>query len=439
MAEPDERDVSHGASRFKPAAQPHLRTSQAPRRSGFAKFLCFIAVLAVLVLVGFIFWRHRPVSVYVDGESRTVFMRSTVEDLFMDERPDVASGNLVSVTGNVLGEHQGNPFEAQVDGNEVSYEESRGYQLFGGENVSFTDGGDRLEEYTTEVTRMAPKLEVVVRDGTPEKGYMVQQGTVQYVSDWGQPGTHEVRHGVLSGETGDGTVVEEPRNTVVTVQNIHPDNDEKLVALTFDDGPSYFTETYLDILEQHGVKATFCIIGEQVADGAYVIGETDAAGHLIASHTWDHKQLTTLEADQVRQELGDTATALQDVIGANVNFLRPPYGDLDSGVWLGSGGNIAVSMYWTHDSLDWETPGVDAIVHNATEPMAPGSVILMHDGGGDRSQDVEALPRIIEAWQAAGYRFVTMRELLESDSSIDLSAVDLGSMPPDGMWPTELA
>ncbi len=439
MAELDERDVSHGASRFKPAAQPHLRAPQEARRSGFTKFLCVVAVLAVLVLAGFIFWRHRPVSIYVDGDPRTVFKRSTVEDLFRDERPDVAPGNLVSVTGNVLGERQGNPFSAQVDGNEVSYEESLEYRLFGGENVSFADGDDRIEEYTTEVTRMAPRLEVVVRDGTPEKGYMVQQGTVQYVSDWGRPGTHEVHHGVLSGETGDGTVIEEPRNTVVTVQNIHPDNDEKLVALTFDDGPSYFTETYLDILAQHGVKATFCIMGEQVADGAYVIGETAAAGHLIASNTWDHKQLTTLEADEVQREIGDTAAALRDVIGTDVNFLRPPYGDLDSQAWLNSGGHVAVSVYWTHDSLDWEMPGVDAIVHNATEPMAPGSVILMHDGGGDRNQDVEALPRIIEAWQAAGYRFVTMRELLESDSSIDLSAVDMGSMPADGMWPTELA
>ena len=82
---------------------------------------------------------------------------------------------------------------------------------------------------------------------------------------------------------------------------------------------------------------------------------------------------------------------------------------------------------------------MDAIVQNATQYMSPGSVILMHDGGGDRSQDVEALPRIIKAWQDAGYRFVTMQELLESDSSIDMSAVNIGAMPADTMWPSELA
>ena len=268
---------------------------------------------------------------------------------------------------------------------------------------------------------------------------MVQQGTIQYVSQWGKAGRHEVRHGQRSGETGDGEVVEEPQNCVVTVQNIHPDNDEKLVALTFDDGPSYYTDSYLKILAEHDVKATFCIIGEQVSDGQSVIAQTAAAGHLIASHTWDHKQLTTLDEAQVKQELGDTAQALANVLGSSVTFLRPPYGDIDEQVWLKSGGAIAASMYWTQDSLDWERPGVDAIVSNATQYMAPGSVILMHDGGGDRSQDQEALPRIIAAWKEAGYRFVTMRELMESDSSIDLSAVNIGAMPADAVWPTELA
>ena len=223
------------------------------------------------------------------------------------------------------------------------------------------------------------------------------------------------------------------------MQDIHPDNDQKLVALTFDDGPSYYTQTYLDILAQHDVKATFCIIGNQVADGAYVIGQTAQAGHLIASHTWGHLQLTALEPEQVYEEVASAATALRDVIGTDVNFVRPPYGDITDQVWLYTGGAMAVSLYWTHDSLDWETPGVDAIVQNCTQNMAPGSVILMHDGGGDRSQDVEALPRIIKAWQDAGYRFVTIRELLESDSSVDLSAVNAGAMPTDAAWPTSLA
>ncbi len=432
--------ASEGASRFKPDAQPHKRGSaRMTSRKRPPTIAIILGLLVGAALVGLIFWRHRPVSIMVGGEPRTVFMRSTVGQLFNDEHPHVKPGNLVSVAGNVLAEGAGFPFTCVINGTEYKYEDAHEQLLMGDEDVVFKNGNDKLEGYTSEVTAMAPKLELSVGEGTPQKGYMVQQGTVQYVKQWGRPGTHEVRHGVQSGETGDGEVKEPPQNCVIGVQNIHPDNDEKLVALTFDDGPSYYTDSYLKILAENDVKATFCIIGEQVADGQQVIAQVANAGHLIASHTWDHQQLTTLDADQVKKELGDTAKALADVVGNPVTFLRPPYGDLDSDVWLKSGGVVTTSMYWTHDSLDWEKPGVDAIVNNATQFMSPGSVILMHDGGGDRSQDIEALPRIIAAWKEAGYRFVTVRELMESDSSIDLSAVDVGSMPADAVWPSELA
>lgn len=432
--------ASSGAARFKPDAQPHERGAARPEQRGKTHG-CLIVLIVLLLFagVGVVFWWHRPVSVMVNGAPRTVFRLSTVGQLFDDERPRVKPGNLVSVAGSVLSEGKGYPFTCSVDGTRYEYQDAYDLVLHGEEDVTFMDGTDKLEGYTTEVTDLAPKLELSVAEDTPEKGYMVQQGTVQYVKQWGKPGTHEVRHGEQSGETGDGKVIDPAQNCIIGVQNIHPDNDEKLVALTFDDGPSYYTESYLKILAENDVKATFCIIGEQVADGRQVIAQTANAGHLIASHTWDHKQLTALDDKEVRREVGDTAQALADVVGSPVTFLRPPYGDLDGEVWVKSGGVATTSVYWTHDSLDWETPGVDAIVNNATQYMVPGSVILMHDGGGDRSQDVEALPRIIAAWKEAGYRFVTIRELMESDSSIDLSAVDMGSMPADAVWPNELA
>ena len=71
--------------------------------------------------------------------------------------------------------------------------------------------------------------------------------------------------------------------------------------------------------------------------------------------------------------------------------------------------------------------------------MWPGSVILMHDGGGERDQDLEALPRILKAWEDAGYTFVTVEELMASDSSINMDAISAGPMPADAVWPTELA
>ena len=126
--------------------------------------------------------------------------------------------------------------------------------------------------------------------------------------------------------------------------------------------------------------------------------------------------------------------------GLDTTSVRAPYGDLNIDVWLKSQGHMTLSVCWSHDSEDWTLPGADAIVSNCTSNMAPGSVILMHDAGGVREQGLEALPRIIEAWQNAGYRFVTVEELMASDSSIpEECCSNYRPMPEDAVWPTELA
>ena len=105
-----------------------------------------------------------------------------------------------------------------------------------------------------------------------------------------------------------------------------------------------------------------------------------------------------------------------------------------------SQGTISASILWNQDTLDWSLPGVDAIVENALANMAPGSVILMHDGGGDRSQDIQALPQIIERLQSSGYKLVTVSELMASDPEVPESiAKGDAAMPEGAVWPTEIA
>lgn len=403
-----------------------------------------VAIVAVLVLAllaggGVVFWRHRPVSITVNGEQRTVLKRTTYAKVFEGESIATKPGNLVSVSGNVLEEGNGYPYSITVNGIEVPYESAASQPVWGGEKIEFADGKDAIEPHTTEVVELLPKLEFKVAPGTGERGYMVQQGLVQYVTQWGKSGKHEVMHGERTGETAPGKTLEEAQNVVVVAQNIHPDNDQKLVAITFDDGPSYYTEPYLKILDEYGAKATFCIIGEQLADGGPVVSQTSNSGHQIISHSWSHLQLTTLDEPELHHQLADTANGLKECVGHDVRYIRPPYGDIDEQVWLKSKGDISVSVFWTHDSLDWEKPGVEKIVQNSTLAMKPGSVILMHDGGGERNQDLEALPQILKAWKDAGYQFVTIEELMASDSSIDMSVVKAGPMPEGSAWPTELA
>ncbi len=424
---------------FTPQSLPHQHAPMRRKRSKAPIVIILLVLLAGLGAGGFVFWQHRPVSITVDGQQRTVMRRSTYGQLFANESVSVTPGNLVSVTGNVLEEGKGNAYTATVNGAPLSFDEVNNAPIWGGEKIEFGNGDDVLEPHTSEVVDLPPKLEYRVAPGTGEKGYMVQQGTVQYVTQWGKTGKQEVLHGQTTGETGQGKVVEEAQNVVVVAQDIHPDDDKKLVAITFDDGPSYYTFDYLRILSENDAKASFCAIGEQLADGGPVVAQTHEAGHQILSHSWSHQQLTTLDEQQLAHELGDTAAELEKWAGSPVRFIRPPYGDIDEQVWLKSHGAMSASVFWTHDSLDWEKPGVDAIVDNCTKFMKPGSVILMHDGGGDRSQDLEALPRIIKAWKDAGYTFVTVEELMASDSSIDLSVVKAGPMPADAAWPTEVA
>ena len=120
-------------------------------------------------------------------------------------------------------------------------------------------------------------------------------------------------------------------------------------------------------------------------------------------------------------------------------MLRPPYGDLTPETWLASGGSFSASVIWNLDSEDWRLPGADAIVANCTNGAYPGAIVLMHDGGGNRDQDLEALPRILEALKAEGYRFVTLDKLMAMDSRIPADVATGNAVMPEGsVWPTEL-
>ena len=126
--------------------------------------------------------------------------------------------------------------------------------------------------------------------------------------------------------------------------------------------------------------------------------------------------------------------------GTTTATLRPPYGYWNMGCWLASYGTTSVMVTWTQDSEDWEQNGVTSIVNHAMDSVTNGSIILFHDSGGNRSQDLDALPQVIEKLKAQGYELVTLSELLASDSSIpaDIATCE-AKMPEDCVWPTEIA
>jgi len=184
----------------------------------------------------------------------------------------------------------------------------------------------------------------------------------------------------------------------------------KSIALTFDDGPSEYTDRILDILEEEDVPATFFVIGSQVTPDQYpTLKRMSGDGMEIAAHTWSHADLSHSSDNTVKNELDKTSEAIKQVTGDPTTCYRPPYGATSPRVRsLAEDQGYTTEQLWGIDSEDWQLPGADKIFKNATQsadtPESP-SVLLMHDGGGPREQTLEALPRIIQYYKDHGYTF----------------------------------
>ena len=179
------------------------------------------------------------------------------------------------------------------------------------------------------------------------------------------------------------------------------------IALTFDDGPSTFTLRILSVLQQEGVRATFFEIGHQVQASPSLAREVSQAGDVIGNHTWNHPNLTLLAPSQVRWQLSRTSAVILRVTGVSPRLFRPPYGAINATVREIARQLGLRPVLWSVDSLDWERPGVATIVSNVLNNARSGSIVLMHDGGGDRSETVQALPNIINGLRQRGFIFVT--------------------------------
>jgi len=180
-----------------------------------------------------------------------------------------------------------------------------------------------------------------------------------------------------------------------------------VVALTFDDGPDpTFTPKVLDVLARHQVPATFLMIGWEVAAAPDLVRRVVAAGNGVGSHTWNHVDLTHLGDAAMAVQVDKTEALLSSEAGWKVTCLRPPQGHEDARLVRRLSQRGLTTVLWSTDTRDWTRPGTDTIVRRALANLLPGTIILLHDGGGDRGETLAALPRIIESVQSQGYRLV---------------------------------
>ena len=191
--------------------------------------------------------------------------------------------------------------------------------------------------------------------------------------------------------------------------------EAKEVALTFDDGPSEYTPRYLEILKREGVGATFFTVGGMYSTyGANATVARDD-GFPVENHTFTHPQLPSLSAGEQSSQIDRTTNQMKLSGIQTPNLFRPPYGAYDAASLAATKKRGMLLVLWDVDTLDWSRPGVDSIVNAALSQVQPGSIILMHDGGGDRTQTLAALPRIISGLRDKGYRMVTVPRLLTDD------------------------
>jgi len=183
-----------------------------------------------------------------------------------------------------------------------------------------------------------------------------------------------------------------------------------VVALTFDDGPSAYTSAVLDVLRREQVHATFFLIGQQVASRAALARRALADGNMIGDHTWTHADVSGGGAFASGQ-ISSTASAIKRATGFRPCLFRAPYGAVSSSLIGVARGLDMTTIEWDVDPRDWSLPGSGAIASRILSHVQNGSIVLMHDGGGPRSQTLAALPGIIHTLKARGYGFVTVTEL----------------------------
>lgn len=180
----------------------------------------------------------------------------------------------------------------------------------------------------------------------------------------------------------------------------------KVVALTFDDGPSPAnTPRILDILAQYKAKATFYVIGSSISGNETILKRAISEGHEIGNHTWSHPDLKSLSISSVQEEIALGNKILQSNLGIKPKTFRPPYGSTNSTIATAAGLHQAL---WDVDTLDWKNRDPQAILDAVKSQLRPGATILMHD---IHDTTVEALPLVMEYLVSEGYTFTTFSEL----------------------------
>jgi len=218
---------------------------------------------------------------------------------------------------------------------------------------------------------------------------------------------------------GKDTAPAEPR---ITFNSVHVDGP--YIAMTFDDGPSAkLTPKLLDLLATHHIKATFFVIGENVAEHPEIVARATREGHEIGNHSWSHPNFGKMSDDAVRRDLQKTDDAIRSATGTRPTLMRPPYGSITARQkkWINEEFGYRIIL-WNVDPLDWKRPGPAAVCNRILKATQPGSIVLSHD---IHPGTIAAMAPTLDQLEAKGFKFVTVSEL------IALARPEMPKSPPD--------
>ena len=217
--------------------------------------------------------------------------------------------------------------------------------------------------------------------------------------------------------------LQQDATAVVASQKVLPiysvEREDKVISVTFDASwGGDKTLAILDLLDQYNAKATFFLVGIWVDKYPELVQEIANRGHEIGNHSDSHAHFTQISDAQIRQELKDCSDKIEDLTGTRPTLFRPPYGDYNSKVITVVRDAGYEAMQWSIDSLDWKNRGVNDLVKRATNNVQKGDIILFHN---DSQYIVEALPAILQHYQAQGFTMIPAKDiLLSGNTTIDV-------------------
>lgn len=382
-----------------------------------AAFLLFVASI--------IWYANRSVDITLNGEAATARINITIKQFIEGAGLDLKAGNLLSVDDSVLEKGGGEPYTVKLDGKKLGSKALADTQIKGGEKLEVADGGDVYEDHDVKATAIPCTLKVT---GT---------GAIQYVKTWGEDGRSEVWTGKVSGKTKDRGVVKKAVTCEIVRASVAPSSkDKKYVALTFDEGPSQFTGDILSILEEKGVKATFFLTGEAIANNADAVKQIADVGCELGSNGYSDASLAKLSGDKLRDELSRGFNAIKSAGGGRATLLRPSAGEFSTRNWAEGMDLVGAVVSWNVDSGDWLLKGAQNVVDTVMGSVQNGNIVLLTDNDATGEQTLEALPSLIDELQADGYTILTVSKLIETDKDLAkaVSAATAG-MPEDASLP----